>query len=232
MKLSIVTALMVLGVVSAFPKGEIIGFCIVHAIQANLCCSQLQLLSFRWKRLRTPLQRSTLLSSKRKQVDCMVSVCGHKLGLFSRPHDVHNYCDAHEAKGASHEAHCDAFSMCTSKSNWMRIDRVHMAQQLSRFEANCDKHGCYQLTRMMLKDCSEACSASTAGCTYVKTKYCRQWNHRDYFTMLYHTSWPSENKPLSSPMSLQGQNRKERYNTCHKPIKPKILWVGVPLREL
>ena len=31
-----------------------------------------------------------------------------------------------------------------SESNWMRIDRVHMAQQVSRFEANCGKHGCHK----------------------------------------------------------------------------------------
>ena len=56
-----------------------------------------------------------------------------------------------------------------SKSNWMCINCVHMAQQVSRLEANCDKHGCYQLTRTILKDCSEACPASTAGCGYTCT---------------------------------------------------------------
>ena len=47
-------------------------------------------------------------------------------------------------KAHSHEAHCDSLSMrIRSESNWMRIDRIHMAQQISRLEVNCGEHECH-----------------------------------------------------------------------------------------
>ena len=66
----------------------------------------------------------------------------------------------------------------------------------------------YQLTRMMLKGCSEACLTHVAlRAVYIKQSSTME-PYRLLFTMPYHYSQPSENRPISSPMSLQEQNRK------------------------
>ena len=78
----------------------------------------------------------------------------------------------------------------------------------------------------MLEDCSEACTTCTVGsCDYTsKLSIVAQRNHCDYyFTMLYHFL-AIRNKPLSSPNSLQGQNWKKQYNTCHKPSQRASQW--------
>ena len=49
-------------------------------------------------------------------------------------------------KACSHEAHCNPVSMrirIELNLHPMRINRIHMAQQVSRFKANCVECGCY-----------------------------------------------------------------------------------------
>ena len=58
--------------------------------------------------------------------------------------------------------------------------------------------------------CSEVCPAHVAlWAVCICCGKVAQWiNYWDYFfTVLHHSSQPSENKPLSSPTSLQEQNR-------------------------
>ena len=126
----------------------------------------------------------------------------------------------------SYEFCCDVLSLhIQSEVNWMCIGHVHKAPQVSRFKVNSGECRCNTRlhstekkidTRMMLKDCSEACPTSTVGCGYMSKL--STVAHCDYYlAMLYHSSRPSENKPLYSTTSPQEQNRKEQYNTCHKP---------------
>ena len=48
-------------------------------------------------------------------------------------------------KARSHEVRCNLVSMrIRSECDRMHIDHVHMAQQLSRFEANGGERGCHK----------------------------------------------------------------------------------------
>ena len=50
-------------------------------------------------------------------------------------------------KVRSHEARCNQDLMrirSESNAHRMLIDRVHMAQQVSRFEVNCGERGCHK----------------------------------------------------------------------------------------
>ena len=58
--------------------------------------------------------------------------------------------------------------------------------------------------------CSEACPAHVAlQAACIRRSKVAQQNHWNYFyfTVLHHSSQPSENKPVSFPMWLQEQNR-------------------------
>ena len=102
------------------------------------------------------------------------------------------------------------FDAIQNEPNWMHVGWVSIAFTWHyRWMLYTTLKNIYQLTRMMLEDCSEAfhtCTVGSWGYTS-KLSIVAQQNHCGYFlpcctTLLGH--------PLSFPTSLQGQNRLEK----------------------